>query len=110
MPWWRLRDRRLAGFKFRRQHAMGPFIVDFACLDRRLIVELDGGQHTEHAKFDNARTEWLCGRGCGVRRYWNDDAMLNVGSVLDDILMHLSVPIAVPPHPNPLPARGERER
>jgi len=57
--WWHLRDRRLGGFNFRRQVPMGPFIVDFICLEARFVVELDGGQHVEHARYDERRTRFL---------------------------------------------------
>jgi adenine-specific DNA-methyltransferase len=97
-------------WKFRRQHPIGPFVVDFICAERRLIVELDGGQHVEHARYDEARTQWLCARGYAVRRYWNDDVIGDIEAVLEDILMHLSVPVAAAPHPSPLPASGETER
>ena len=107
--WWRLRDRRLGGCKFRRQHAIGPFVADFVCPDRKLIMELDGRQHAERVTYDDALTAWLRARGYVVRRYWNDDVLVNVDSVLEDILMHLSPPVAATPHPDPLPARGERE-
>jgi very-short-patch-repair endonuclease len=107
--WWPLRDRRLGGFKFRRQRAIGRFIVDFVCPERMLVVELDGGQHLEQAGYDDARTHWLHARGYLVRRYWNDDVLANPDSVLEDILMHVSAPVATAPHPSPLPACGERE-
>jgi adenine-specific DNA-methyltransferase len=66
--WTRLRDRQLAGHKFRRQVAIGPFIGDFVCFDARLIVELDGGQHGQewHLRHDEARTAWLEGKGFRV--------------------------------------------
>ena len=108
--WWRLRDRRMAGVKFRRQHAIGPYVVDFACPERMLVVELDGGQHVEQARYDADRTAWLRSRGYDVLRYWNDDVLADLDSVLESILMHLSVPVAAAPHPSPLPASGERER
>ena len=104
--WRRLRDRRLCEWKFRRQHPIGKFVVDFVCLERRLIIELDGGQHVDRARYDDARTQWLHARGYAVRRYWNDDVIGDVEAVLEDILMHLSVPIAAAPHPDPLPVPG----
>ena len=57
-----MRDRRLSGFKFVRQEAIGPFIVDFVCRDKRLVVEVDGGQHTDSAE-DAARDAFLAGEG-----------------------------------------------
>ena len=100
----------MGGRKFRRQHPIGPFVVDFVCPDAKLIVELDGGQHAGQVRYDDARTAWLQARGYSVRRYWNDEVMADINCVLEDILMHLSAPVAAAPHPNPLPACGERER
>jgi len=57
--WWLLRDRRLLGFKFRRQHRIGPYFADFACAERKLVIELDGGQHVERRKDDDRRTASL---------------------------------------------------
>ncbi len=107
--WWRLRNRRLGGVKFRRQHAIGPFFVDFACPERMLVVELDGGQRVEQARYDDGRTAWLRSRGYSVLRFWNDDVLADLDAVLESILMQLSVPVAAAPHPSPLPASGERE-
>ena len=84
--WWRLRNRQLGGFKFRRQHPIGRYVVDFVCVECRLIVELDGGQHVERAHYDDARTRWLMARGYSVARYWDDDVLLRRAAVLDDIL------------------------
>ena len=106
--WWRLRDRRLGGWKFRRQHPIGPLVVDFVCPEAKLIVELDGGQHASQVRYDDARTAWLRARGYVVRRCWNDRVIQEMEGVLEDISMHLSAPIAVAPHPSPLPASGER--
>ncbi|MDY3561724.1 DUF559 domain-containing protein [Gemmata sp. JC673] len=72
--WYRIRYRQLGGFKFRRQHPLGPFIVDFVCLERKLVLELDGGQHAERVAEDARRTQWLNERGYRVFRLWNIDA------------------------------------
>ena len=61
--WFALRDRRMVGHEFSRQVPIGPFIVDFCCRSRKLIVELDGGQHTDETAYDAARTRWLQRRG-----------------------------------------------
>jgi very-short-patch-repair endonuclease len=106
--WWHLRDRRLGGFKFRRQYPLGTYIVDFLCVERRLIVELDGGQHADQVGYDGDRTRRLNGQGYRVVRFWNDDALLRIESVLESILSHLAS-MSTTPHPNPLPASGERE-
>jgi len=73
--WQRIRRCQLAGFKFRRQHPMGPFIVDFICLERKLVLELDGGQHAERVEYDAERTAWLEERGYRVFRVWNFEAI-----------------------------------
>jgi very-short-patch-repair endonuclease len=89
--WFLLRDMRLAGAKFRRQAPIGPFIADFVCLSRKLIVEADGGQHYENPK-DAVRDEWLRREGYVVVRYSNIDILKNPEGVLTDLLAHLDVP------------------
>ena len=103
--WFRLRDRRLNGLKFRRQTPIGNYIVDFCCEASRLIVELDGGQHATRNQRDEKRTADLESRGYVVMRFWNDDVLRNIDGVLGEIVGTLKL---VPPHPNPLPD-GERE-
>jgi len=88
--WFLLRDRRLAGAKFRRQAPVGPYIADFICLRRKLIVEADGGQHYENAK-DAVRDEWLRREGYFVVRYSNIDILKNPEDVLTDLLAHLDL-------------------
>jgi len=83
--WFALRDRRLGGLKFVRREAIGPFIVDFACRERRLVVELDGGQHAESAK-DAARDVYLARENYRVIRFWNNDVLTNRDGVLLTIL------------------------
>jgi very-short-patch-repair endonuclease len=85
--WSRLRNRRLAGYKFRRQHPVGPYVADFACPESMLIVELDGGQHGPET--DAARAAYLEGQGYTVLRFWNNDALGNTDGVLETILRHL---------------------
>jgi very-short-patch-repair endonuclease len=80
--WALLRSRRLAEHKFRRQVVLGPFIVDFCCFEKRLIVELDGGQHASQTEKDDSRTEELNNRGFRVLRFWDDDVMKNTETVL----------------------------
>jgi very-short-patch-repair endonuclease len=82
--WYFLRARRFAGCKFRRQHPIGPFIADFACVERRLVIEADGGQHAESAS-DARRTRWLAAEGWRVVRFWNDDSMRRTDDVLEEI-------------------------
>src|SRR5665213_329510 len=69
--WTMLRNRRFAAFKFRRQVPLGPFIADFVCLERRVILELDGGQHTQERAYDARRDAWLKEHGFRVARVWN---------------------------------------
>ena len=69
--WYRIRREKLGGYKFRRQHPVGPYIVDFVCLERKLVLELDGGQHAEQVEYDQKRTAWLESRGFRVFRLWN---------------------------------------
>ncbi len=102
--WYLLRDRRLNGYKFRRQMPIGPYVADFVCLQSRLIVELDGGQHAEQAEKDKVRDEWLKSQGFVVLRFWNNDVLANTEGVLQAILGHCE---KLPPHPYPSPARGE---
>ncbi|WP_370455222.1 endonuclease domain-containing protein [Pseudolabrys sp. FHR47] len=83
--WLSLRDRRLSGFKFVRQEAIEPFIVDFVCRDKRLIVEVDGGQHSENSK-DRERDRKLIEAGYRVLRFWNNDVLQNKNGVLETIL------------------------
>ena len=71
--WGLLRGRRFGGFKFRRQHAIGDYIADFACVERRVIVELDGSQHVERAAYDRRRSAWFESIGYRVVRVWNAD-------------------------------------
>ncbi len=83
--WLSLRDRRLSGFKFVRQEAIESYIVDFICRDKRLIVEVDGGQHSENTK-DMERDRLLAAAGYRVLRFWNNDVLGNKNGVLETIL------------------------
>jgi very-short-patch-repair endonuclease len=103
--WFRLRDRRLRGLKFRRQVPIDCYIVDFCCEGQHLIIELDGGQHVERGEDDARRTSDLEAHGYLVLRFWNNDVLRNMEGVLQAIL---ETPSHSPPHPNPLP-NGERE-
>lgn len=83
--WDHLRRRRLDGFRFRRQVPLGPYIVDFACFSKRIIVEVDGGQHAIHQDEDQIRTAKLEGYGYRVMRFWNNDVLANTDGVLETI-------------------------
>ncbi len=95
--WFQLRDRRLGGWKFRRQCPVDRYIVDFLCADAHLIIELDGGQHAVRAEADARRTEILELLGYLVVRYWNNDVMQNIEGVIDDIAATLESHRAEPP-------------
>ena len=100
--WSALRNRRLRGYRFRRQHSIGDFIVDFACTRHRLIVEADGGQHSDN-DADLRRTAWLESEGWRVLRFWNNDALANTDGVVETILRAL---VSEYTHPLPRLRRG----
>lgn len=104
--WQALRNRQLAGTKFRRQHPVGRYFADSACVEAALIVELDGGQHFEPAamRADAERTAALQSFGFRVLRYANRRALVECDAVLQDIPNWLH---ANHPHPSPLPPAGE---
>ncbi|MCC6919425.1 MAG: endonuclease domain-containing protein [Alphaproteobacteria bacterium] len=89
--WGHLRARRLGGYKFKRQDPRSPFIVDFLCAERGLVVELDGSQHGEDVAlaYDAWRTVRLNAEGLRVIRFWNSDVLKHLRFVLDDILRAL---------------------
>ena len=106
--WSMLRDKRMSVFKFKRQMIIAPYIVDFVCLERRLIVEADGSQHA-NSDYDRRRDAFLRCEGFDVLRFWNDDILGSASGVFDTIYAALG-----PPHPPtaarrvpPSPARGE---
>jgi len=80
--WSALRDRQLGDAKFRRQHPLGRYIVDFFCLECALVIELDGGQHAKQRQADEARDAWLASQGYRVLRFWNHDVLTNTEGVL----------------------------
>ena len=88
--WSALRDRRLSGYRFRRQFPIGPFIVDFACTHCRLIVEVDRSQHAD-SETDRKRTAFLETEGWRVLRFWNGDVVSNLSGVLERIRQELEV-------------------
>ena len=98
-----LRGRQLAGLKFRRQATIGPYIADFLCIESMLIVEADGGQHTESA--DAFRMKFVAQRGYLVLRFWKNDILENVDGVLFTIAS--AAEGRRKPSPYPLPHAGE---
>ena len=99
--WAQVRGRRFGGFKFKRQWSLGPYVVDFCCIDRKLVVEIDGGQHSEAR--DVRRTKALEAMGYRVVRFWNNDVFGNLEGVLTNLLAELETG----PRPGPLPQAGE---
>jgi very-short-patch-repair endonuclease len=82
----------MAGFKFRRQHSVGPFICDFACVEASVIVELDGSQHIERSDYDRRRDDFLRSKGFRVLRFWNGDVLWRTKSVLETVYEALHRP------------------
>ena len=106
--WQLLRNRSVAGCKFRRQHPVGPYICDFVCIDRQLVIEVDGGQHAVQIEKDEARTAYLESKGFTVIRFWNHEVLTETEAVLERIFNLIS---SDSPHPVPLPegARGRSQ-
>jgi very-short-patch-repair endonuclease len=93
--WWLLRSRAFNGFKFCRQYLIGPFVTDFCCRKRKLVIELDGGQHAGQQEYDLERTCYLELQGYQVLRFWNRDFLNEQENVLKRILKALETC----PHP-----------
>lgn len=89
--WQHLRDRRLNGYKFRRQQPIGNYIADFVCIRPKLIVEADGSQHDEQRAYDETRSENLRALGFHILRFWNHDILQQTEAVLTVILNTLEV-------------------
>lgn len=108
--WYYLRDRRFEKLKFRRQCPIKNYIVDFICVDKMLIIELDGGQHAG-SKKDIVRDRTLQSEGYTILRFWNNDVLENIIGVLEVVRDTVNNPHPTNnnPHPNPLPER-EREK
>jgi len=102
MLWKYLRAHRMAGYKFKRQVVIEPYIVDFICLEARLIVEADGGQHLEQVEDDIQRSVFLESLGYKVVRFWNHEILCDTHSVLERIHSYLIEP------PSPQPSPGGR--
>ncbi|QOZ29993.1 endonuclease domain-containing protein [Bradyrhizobium sp. CCBAU 51753] len=94
--WYRLRARRLSGYKFVRQEPIGPYTVDFICRERRLVIEVDGGQHA-NSQHDAVRDKWLVDHNYRVLRFWNNEVSSNLAGVLETIITALA---EAPPHPD----------
>jgi very-short-patch-repair endonuclease len=96
--WYYLRNRRLAGYKFVREKVVGKYIADFVCREKKLIIEVDGGQHMAAAAYDQQRTKDLEAIGYQVVRFWNNEVHENIQGVMENILNLLK---NVPPDKKP---------
>jgi very-short-patch-repair endonuclease len=94
MLWRALRGKQLNGLRFRRQHPIGQYIADFACVEQKVVIELDGGQHQEQFVYDEQRSAFLQAQGWRILRFWNSDILSNPDGVLSVIAGNLTV---VPP-------------
>jgi very-short-patch-repair endonuclease len=99
--WRQLRGHRFLGLKFKRQKPMGRYIVDFVCLERFMIIEVDGGQHQQAADEDAARDRYFTERGFRVLRFWNHEVLRETEAVLERIRLTLLEGFG--PFPSPLP-------
>ena len=91
--WYFLRGRRLNGYKFIREQIIGDYIADFVCRQKKVVIEVDGGQHAKAVEYDKKRTEFLEKEGYRVFRVWNNEVFQNIEGVLEAILNLLeSVP------------------
>ncbi len=88
MLWYHLRAKQLENLKFRRQQPIGNYIVDFICFEKKLIIEVDGGHHSENKVSDKKRTKWLNDNGYKVIRFWNHEILLNCKGVLEEIIKY----------------------
>jgi very-short-patch-repair endonuclease len=84
--WRQLRGRQITELKFRRQHPLGPFVVDFYCPNAKIVIEIDGDSHALQEKYDRERTDWLNARGYRVLRFFNREVLQNIDGVLTKIL------------------------
>ena len=104
--WNRIRRRQLANCRFRRQSPIGPYVVDFVCMEARLVVEVDGSQHME-SMYDSRRDAWLLSEGFRVLRFWNNDVLARMHLVLNRILDALASTRPLPPFGHLPPQAGE---
>lgn len=100
--WRHLRLRQLGGCKFRRQQLIGQYIVDFVCFEKGLIIEVDGGQHTEQISYDLKRSQWLEKQGYRLLRFWDNEVLKNTEAVVEAIMKTLegkgNPPTSILPH------------
>ena len=98
--WKVLRGRQFSGHKFRRQHPFGDYILDFVCLENKLVVEVDGGQHCTQTEYDEDRTKRLSSSGFHVLRFWNNEVIKELEAVKEKIWITIQ---ELRPHPLPDP-------
>ena len=106
--WSFLRGRNICGLKFRRQHPFDDYILDSVCLENRLIIEVDGGQHGQQAKYDEIRTQKLQTAGFHVLRFWDNEVLNETESVKEKIWLVVQETQAHPPPSLPLERGGVR--
>jgi very-short-patch-repair endonuclease len=87
--WYVLKGRQISGLKFRRQHPFGDYILDFVCLESKLVIEVDGGQHSDNKEYDAIRTDVLQQAGLKVLRFWNNEVLLEIEAVKEKIWLTL---------------------
>ncbi len=104
--WRYLKNSQIEGVKFRRQQPIEAYIVDFVSFDKRIVIELDGGQHAENEEYDKQRDACLYANGFVVLRFWNNEVIENIEGVLE-VIRERCLRV-VPPPPDPLPL-GEGE-
>ena len=102
--WRQIRSWQLDGYKFRRQQPLGRYIVDFVCLEKRVVVEVDGGQHAQEATVDAERDRWLRDQGFVVLRFWNNEVLKNMDGAREVILRNLQST----PYLSPSPQEGRK--
>jgi len=104
--WHLLRGRQISGLKFRRQHPFGDYILDFVCLENRMVIEVDGGQHGQQAVYDENRTQKLQAAGFRVLRFWNNEILQEMESVREKIWLVVQELQSHPPPNLPLEGGG----
>lgn len=106
--WQHLRGRQMGGYKSRRQHSIGRYLLDFVCLEAGLVIEVDGGQHVERFDYDQMRTRWLERRGLRVLWFWNHEVLSNIEDVKAVIGWVLLLDSQPPSQPSPCQGEGDR--
>jgi len=107
--WRHLRLRQISGYKFRRQQPIGRYIVDFVCFEKKLIIEVNGGQHADQLAYDAKRSAWLEKEGFHILRFWDNQVLNETDGVKEIINDALGSP-SCPPHLNPPPQEGRSNK